>query len=102
LKISLNKIKIFKKAGKQKKDDIWTPNEQKTEVADEINYLGITFECSGGWNRQKHRTVSKGNQISVATDKCVARTLGVRVKISENVYEILSESRTIYGTEIWA
>jgi hypothetical protein len=100
LKISLKKIKIFKKAGKLKKDDRWTLNEQKTEVADEINYLGGALECSGGSNRRKHKTVTRGNQTLVATHRCLAR-LDVRVKISENVYEMLSESRTMYGREMW-
>jgi hypothetical protein len=31
------------------------------EVADEINYSGVTFECNGGWNRQKLKTIAKGN-----------------------------------------
>jgi hypothetical protein len=31
------------------------------EVANEINYSGMTSECSGGWNRQKLKTIAKGN-----------------------------------------
>jgi hypothetical protein len=38
---------------------------------------------------------SKGNHTSVATDKCLARTHDIR-KISQNVYDMLSESRTVY------
>jgi hypothetical protein len=47
----LNRTKIlpFKKEGKLKKDERWTMNDKEIEVADEINYLGATFEISGGW-----------------------------------------------------
>jgi hypothetical protein len=55
LKYNINKTKIlvFKKGGKLKKEERYFANDQKVEVADEINYLGVTFESSGGWNRQK-------------------------------------------------
>jgi hypothetical protein len=103
LKCNLNKTKIFvfKKRGKLKKDERLFVNDRKIEMADEINYLGVTFESSGGWNKQKPKIMAKGNQTLVATDKCLARTLDIRVKILENVYEMLSESRTMYGIEMW-
>jgi hypothetical protein len=39
-------ILIFKKGVKQKKDDRWTMEDQRIGVADEINYLGVTFEST--------------------------------------------------------
>jgi hypothetical protein len=42
-----------------------------------------------------------GNQSLVATDKCLTRAFDVRVKLLENVYEIVCLSRLMYGTEIW-
>jgi hypothetical protein len=51
----------------------------KTEVADKINYLGITFKSGGGWKSQKPETVGKGNQTLVATDKTLTRTRDIRV-----------------------
>jgi hypothetical protein len=44
-------------------------NDHNIEVADEINYLGLTFESSGGWNRQKLKVTAKGNQTLVAINK---------------------------------
>jgi hypothetical protein len=44
-------------------------NDDKIEVADKINYVGVPFESSGGWNRQKLRVMAKGNQTVVAIDK---------------------------------
>jgi hypothetical protein len=76
-------------------------NDKKTEVGDEINYLGVIFESSGGSERQKLNPTAKGNQTSVAIGKCLARTCDIRVKISENVYETRSEFRTMYGIEMW-
>jgi hypothetical protein len=34
---------------------------QTMELADEINYSVVTFECSGGWNRQRLKTIAEGN-----------------------------------------
>lgn len=67
-------------------------NDQKTEVADKINCLGVTFESSAGWKKQKLERTANGNQTLVATDTCLARTTDIRIKILENVYEMLSES----------
>jgi hypothetical protein len=33
----------------------------KTEVADEINCLRVTFESNAGWKKQKLKAISKGN-----------------------------------------
>jgi hypothetical protein len=42
--------------------------------------------------------MAKGNQILVAVDRCSTRTLDIKVKILENVYEMmLCESRMMYG-----
>jgi hypothetical protein len=43
----------------------------------------------------------KENQILVAIAKCLARTPEMRVKILENAYEMVRESRLMYGAEIW-
>jgi hypothetical protein len=55
--------------------------DQEIQVADEINYLGVTFESCGCWKRQKLKTIAKGNQTLVAIKKCLARTADMRVKI---------------------
>jgi hypothetical protein len=76
-------------------------NDQKLQVADEINDLKVTIESSGGCTRQKLKTISKGNQTLLSIDKCLARTPDIRVKILENIYEMLSKSGTMYGSEMW-
>jgi hypothetical protein len=57
-------------------------NDQKTEVADEINYLGATFESSGGWKRQKLKIIINGNQTLAAIGKYPVRTPDTNLKIS--------------------
>jgi hypothetical protein len=37
----------------------------------------------------------------VAIDKCLTGTPDVGVKLLENVYEMVRESRMMYGVEIW-
>jgi hypothetical protein len=103
LKCNLNKTKIvvFKKGGKLKRGESWYASDHKIEVVDEINYLRVTFHSSGGWNKQKLKVRAKGNQTLVAIDKCLARAPDMRVTTLENVYEMLSESRTMYGIEMW-
>jgi hypothetical protein len=66
-------------------------------VADETNCLGVTFESSG-W---KLKTIAKGNQTSVAGHKCLVRTPHSRVKILENIYEMINKPRIIYGIDMW-
>jgi hypothetical protein len=66
-------------------------NHHKVKVADEINYLVVTFESCGGWNRQKLKVIANENQTLVAIDKWLARTPDIRVKVLENVHEMLSE-----------
>jgi hypothetical protein len=60
--------------------------------------LGVTFESSGSWKRQKLKIIRKGNQTLAATHKCLARTPDIRVKISEN--GMLNRFRTMYVTEM--
>jgi hypothetical protein len=45
--------------------------------------------------------IAKGNEALLAINKCLARTPDIRVKILENIYEMLCESRMMYGIETW-
>jgi hypothetical protein len=49
----------------------------------------------------KGAMIAKGNQTLVAIDKCLARTPDIRVATLENIYEMLCESRMMYGIEMW-
>jgi hypothetical protein len=67
----------------------------------EIDYLGVTLESSGGWSKQKAKQKVKRIQSLVAIDKCLTRTPDMGVTLFENVYEMVCESRIMYGVEIW-
>jgi hypothetical protein len=103
LKCNLKKTKILvcEKGGELKEDEKWFVNDYKIEMVNEINYLGIFLESNGVWNRQGRNVIAKGNQTLLATDKCLARTPDMRVRILENMYEMLCESRMMYGVEMW-
>jgi hypothetical protein len=103
LKCNLKKTKIlvFKKGGKLKKNEKWFMYDQLVEIVNEISCLGITLESTGGWNRNGMKEIVKGNQSLVAIDKCLIRTLDMRIQLLENVYETVCESRMMYGAEIW-
>jgi hypothetical protein len=76
-------------------------NDYQIEVVNEVNYLGAVLESTAGWNRQRRSVIAKGNQTLVAIDKCLARTPDMRVATLENIYEMLCESRMMYGVEMW-
>jgi hypothetical protein len=57
LKCNLNKTKIvvFKKGGKLKIGERRYVNDHRVAVGDDINYLRVTLESSGRWNKQNSR-----------------------------------------------
>jgi hypothetical protein len=103
LKYNLKKTKIlvFKKGRKLKKNYKWFMYDQLIEVVNELSYLGITLESTGGWNRRRMKQMVKGNQCLLAIDKCLSRTPDMRIQLLENVYETVCESKMMYGAEIW-
>jgi hypothetical protein len=50
---------------------------QKPEAVNEINYLEVTLESSGGWSKQEVKWV----QSLVAIEKCLTRIPNMGVKI---------------------
>jgi hypothetical protein len=66
-----------------------------------FSYLGVTLGRTRGWNRHKMKQMVKGNQSLVAIDKCFTRTPDMRVQLLENAYEMVCESKLMYGAEIW-
>jgi hypothetical protein len=75
--------------------------DQLIDVVNETRYLGVTLESTGRWNSYEMKQMAKGNQSLVAIDKCLTRTPDMRVQLLDNVYEMVCESRMMYGAEIW-
>jgi hypothetical protein len=44
---------------------------------------------------------AKGNHTLAAIDKCLAKIPDERVKILENIYEVICESKLMCGVEVW-
>jgi hypothetical protein len=51
-KLNQSRILAFKKGGRPKRNKRWTAYDPTVKVANKINYLQVTFENKGGWNRQ--------------------------------------------------
>lgn len=60
---------MFKNEGKLKETERWKMSEQNNEVSDKFNYLGVTLDGPGGWNKQKILTKTEG--YLVAIDRCI-------------------------------
>jgi hypothetical protein len=43
--------------------------DQTIEVVDEVSYLAVTTECTGGWNKHNTKEVVKGKQALVDKHK---------------------------------
>jgi hypothetical protein len=54
---------------------------QQPEVVNEINYLEVTLESSGGWSNQNEKQKVKGVQSLVAIEKCLTRIPNMGVQI---------------------
>jgi hypothetical protein len=92
---------VFKKGGKLKATERWKVNGQNIEVVDEFNYLGVTLDSTGSWNKQKTLAKIKGYQALRAIDKCIAVTPDIKVQMLENIHEIVCESKIMCGIEVW-
>jgi hypothetical protein len=83
--LSKCKIMVFKEGGKLKATERWKVNGQNIEVAGKFNYLGVTLDSTGRWNKQKILAKMKGYQAFTAIDKCIAVTPDIKVEMFENI-----------------
>jgi hypothetical protein len=74
---------------------------QAIEILKEINYLGVILDSSGKWDEQKKAAQRTGNQALSAIDRCSAKTPCIEVRTLEKIYEMLVETRMLYGVEVW-
>jgi hypothetical protein len=55
--------------------------DKNIEVVDKFNYLGVTLDSTGSWNKQKTLAKMKGYQALRATDKCIVVTTDIKVQM---------------------
>jgi hypothetical protein len=70
--LSKFKIMVFKKGGKLKESERWRVNGQNIEVVDKLNYLGLTLDNTGDWDKQKILAEVKEYPVLRAIDKCIS------------------------------
>ena len=92
---------VFKKGGKLKAPERWKVNGQNVEVADKFSYLEVTLVNTGSWNKQKTLVKIKGYQALKAIHKCISVTPNIKAHMLENIYEMVCESKIMYGIELW-
>lgn len=64
-------------------------NDKQIEMVDEINYVGVTLENAGGWNKQRATLRAKGSQAVAAVGKYLSKSPGMRVEMLENDCEMV-------------
>lgn len=96
------KTTVFKKGGgKLKATESWRMNWQNSEEVNNFDFLGVTTESAGGWNKLKTLTKTKGYQALTAINKCVSVTLSIKVQMLENMCEMVCESKIKFKIEVW-
>ena len=90
---------VFEKGRKLKATEGWRINGQNLEVVDNFNYLGVTLENTGVWNKQETLAKSKGYQVLVAVYIYIYKSVTVYVKLQmlEYIQEIVCESMIMCG-----
>jgi hypothetical protein len=61
----------------------------------------ITIDRSGGWEKHKWSLKVEGNYALVGTDKYLSRIPNMKFRILQNIYEVVCESRLLFGAEMW-
>lgn len=59
----------------------------------------MSLESTGGWNKQKTLAKTEVYEAVVPVEKCVPVTRCVKVQMLENVYEVVYETKIVYGFE---
>jgi len=73
----------------------------KLEAINDITFWGLKLESTGGWRRQRATIKTIGSHSLIAFDKCLTRMPNMRVNLSEQIYEMICESRMLYGAVIF-
>lgn len=88
---------VFKKGRKLKATEGWRITGQKLEAVNSFNYLGVTLENTGRWNKQKTLAKNKGYQVLVAVVTSTSVTFDVKLQMLEYIHEIICESMIMCG-----
>jgi hypothetical protein len=95
------KIVVFKKGGKLSRDEKWRLGGEEIEAVKELKYRGVLLDSRGKCEKERKRVAVRGKSALNSINICVARAPNIEVKISEQLYNALVESRMMTGVEIW-
>jgi hypothetical protein len=74
---------------------------EEIKVVKEIKYLGVVLDNRGKWEKERKQVAVRGKSALNSINICVARAPNIQVKVLEQVYNALVESRMMTGVEIW-
>jgi hypothetical protein len=92
---------VFKKGGKLSRDEKWQLGEEEIEVVKEIKYLGVVLDSRGKWEKEGKQVAIRRKSALNSINICIARAPNIKVKVLEQAYNALVESRMTTGVEIW-
>jgi hypothetical protein len=75
-------------------------DRKEIEIVKEIKYLGMMLDSRGKWDRERKQVLFTGKIALSSIIICLARVQNIRVKVLEQVYNSLIESRVMTGVEI--
>jgi hypothetical protein len=59
------------------------------------------LESTGKWDKERKQVLIRGKIALSSINICLARAQNIQVKVLEQIYSSLIESRMMMGVEIW-
>jgi uncharacterized protein YfeS len=84
---------VFKKKEKLGRDAKWWLDGKEIEIVKEIKYLGMMLDSRGKWVKERKQVLIKGKIALSSTNICLAGAQNIQVKLLEQIYNSLIESR---------
>jgi hypothetical protein len=92
---------VFKKGSKPSRNEKWHLGGEEIEVVKEIKYVGVVLDSRGKWEKERKQVAIRGKSALNSISICVTRASNIEVKVLEQLYNALVESRMMTGVEIW-
>jgi hypothetical protein len=75
--------------------------ERVWNAVKEIKYTGVVMDSRGTWDKERKQVAIRGKSAFHIINISMARAPNMEVKVLEQVYNALVESRMMTGVEIW-
>ncbi|KAI5748158.1 hypothetical protein M8J77_022466 [Diaphorina citri] len=100
--VAKSKVTIFRRGGRVASTDVFYYDNERLEVCNEYNYLGVLFSSHGVFHKAAEQALSRGRvavgNVRQILVKSKSDTLESRMKL----FHAIVKSTLLYGAEIWA